>query len=108
MGIPAIIHLAGEDAILGELDSPPDPTHNFIVLRNVRKKDGKSLAYLAEGVELVLYAWHRITFLEIMVDIKIAAGAPGASAAAPAMVGATTPQQTPAGTTVLGFFRDDS
>jgi len=40
----AIVHLQGEDAILADLDELPDPSHNYIVLRNIRKKDGKSLS----------------------------------------------------------------
>ena len=107
MGIPAIVHLLGEDAIYGELDAAPDPTHTFLVLRKVTKKDGKPLAYLMEGVEIILYAWHKITFIEIMQDIKLVQGA-AATSSAPAMAGATAGQQTPAGTTVLGFFRDDN
>ncbi len=107
MGIPAIVHLMGEDAIYGELDTPPDPTHNFLVLRKLSKKDGKPLAYLMDGVELVLYAWHKITFVELLQDVQIAASTAPASAQ-PVMAGVSSGQQTPAGTTVLGFFRDDN
>jgi hypothetical protein len=32
----------------------------------MRKRDGKPVAYLAAGVQAVIYPWHRITFLEIM------------------------------------------
>jgi hypothetical protein len=107
MGIPAIVHLLGEDAIFGELDAAPDPTHNFLVLRNVTKKDGKPLAYLMEGVEIILFAWHKITFVEIMDDIKLVQGA---AATAPATVpaGAAAGQQAPAGTTVLYNFREEN
>ena len=66
MAIPAIIHLLGEDAIYGELDEPPNPTHQFLFLRNIRQKNGKPLAYVADGAEVFLYAWHKISFVEIM------------------------------------------
>lgn len=93
MSIPAVIHIVGEDAIFGELDAVPDPTHNFILVRNMRKKDGKPLAYLTDGATAFLYAWSRITFIELMTEV---AGATAAMAPA-----------TPQATAVLGFFRDE-
>ena len=104
MKIPAIVHIVGEDAIRGELDSFPDPTHQFLLLRNVSKKDGKQLAYLADGAQTFLYAWHRITFVELMSDIAMPASMSGTSDGATATAGANA---APARTTVLGFFRDD-
>jgi hypothetical protein len=93
MAIPAVIHILGEDAVLGDLDELPNPTHNFVLIRNMRKKDGKPLPYIADGATAFLYGWSRITFIELMSDV---AGLPHAAAAAAA----------PA-TAVLGFFRDD-
>lgn len=92
MAIPAIIHIIGEDAIFGELDELPDPTHNYVLLRNLRKKDGKPLNYLTDGATAVLYSWSRITFIELMTEVA------GPDASAEVAV--------PQGTTVLGFFRD--
>lgn len=93
MSIPAVIHILGEDAIFGELDSVPDPTHAFIVVRNMRKKDGKPLAYLTDGATAFLYSWNRITFIELMTEIDGPTPALASSA--------------PQATAVLGFFRDD-
>ena len=101
--IPVYVHLVGEDAIYGELDGPPDPSHQFLFLRNVSKKDRKPLAYLMEGAEVFLYAWHRITFVEVMRDITLAS--PTASPTTNVM--AANGVAKPAGTTVLGFFRDE-
>ncbi len=104
MAIPAVIHMVGEDAILGDLDSVPNPTHQFLLLRNIRKKDNKPLAYVADDAQVFLFAWHRITFVEIMADVQLQDfGAPVAGTIGSAN-GATV---KPAGTTVLGFFRDD-
>lgn len=94
MNLQAIIHILGEDAVLAELDQLPDPMHSFIVCRNLRKKDGKPLPYLADGATAVLYSWSRITFIELMGDF--------AGVAAPAKA------PTAQGTTVLGFFRDEN
>lgn len=93
MAISAVVHIIGEDAFLADLDAMPDPTHNFIVCRNMRKKDGKQLAFLTDGASAYLYAWSRITFIELMGEI--AGATPVAKTA------------TPQGTMVLGFFRDD-
>lgn len=100
--IPVIVHLVGEDAIYGELHGPPDPAHQFLFLRNVTKKDGKPLAYLMEGAQAYLYAWHRITYVEVMRDISM----PSSTASPVPSVLATNGTQSRAGTTVLGFFRD--
>ncbi len=94
MAIKAIVHISGEDAFAADLDAMPDPNHSFITMRNLRKKDGKPLNYLMDDVSSVLYAWNRITFIEIFSD------------AAPAVGSERRP--TPAGTTVLGFFREDA
>jgi len=106
MAIPAIIHILGEDAKNVDLDEVPNPTHTFLAVRNVRKKDNKPLPYMMEGAEVFLYAWHKITFIEILQDIRISS-TPVPMGQAPVTVGAHSGQQTPAGTTVLGFFRDE-
>jgi hypothetical protein len=92
MTVTAIVHLHGEDAVLGDLDEVPDPRHNFVLLRNLRKKDGKALSYVADGATAFLYAWNRISFIELMGEIP---GTPRSESV------------KPAGTTVLGFFRED-
>jgi hypothetical protein len=93
MAIPAIIHIVGEDAIMGDLDALPDPTHTYILARNLRKKDGKALTYVSDAATAFLYAWSRITFIELLGEVD---GATPVSATA-----------TPMATSVLGFFRDD-
>ena len=92
MAMAVIVHLQGEDAFLGEIDGLPDPTHQYLLLRNIRKKDGKPLAYTTEGATAFLYPWNRITFVETMSEIP---GLAGASA------------NGSAGTTIFGFYRDD-
>jgi hypothetical protein len=61
-----ILHIAGEDPVLADLDQEPQPNDNFIRVSNMRKRDGKDVPYLAPGVQSVIFPWHRITFLEIM------------------------------------------
>lgn len=64
MAIRALIHFANEDAILGELDEMPDPTHMFVRVRNATRKDGKPIALVDERATSIAYPWSRITFVE--------------------------------------------
>jgi hypothetical protein len=91
MAMSVIVHLIGEDAFQGEVDGLPDPTHSYILLRNIRKKDGKELPYVTQGATAFLYPWSRITFIETMGEV------PGATVAA----------NGAASTQILGFFRED-
>lgn len=61
-----LLHIAGEDPVLAEMDQEPLPSDMFVKVSNLRKRDGKEVAYLASGVQSVIYPWHRITFIEIM------------------------------------------
>lgn len=63
-----VLHIAGEDPILADLDQEPQPTDAYVKVSNLRKRDGKEVSYLTAGVQSVIYPWHRITFLEIMVS----------------------------------------
>jgi hypothetical protein len=68
MAKTVILHIAGEDPIVADLDQDPQPTDVYVKVSNLRKRDGKDVAYLTAGVQSVIYPWHRITFLEIMVS----------------------------------------
>jgi hypothetical protein len=67
MAKTVIVHIVGEDPVLGEVDAQPLPTDNFILVNNVRRRDGKDVTYLTPGCESVLYPWSRVTFVEFMV-----------------------------------------
>lgn len=68
MARTVIIHIVGEDPVLGEMENEPQPSDNFIQVSNLRKRDGKDVHYLSPGVQTVAFPWSRITFLEFMVD----------------------------------------
>jgi hypothetical protein len=61
-----ILHIAGEDPIVADLDREPEPGDQFVKVSNLRKRDGKDVHYLTAGVQSVIYPWNRITFLELM------------------------------------------
>jgi hypothetical protein len=68
MARTVVLHIVGEEPVIGEMEQEPQPTDNFIHVTNLRKRDGKEVHYLSPGVQSVLFPWSRITFLEIMVD----------------------------------------
>ncbi len=63
-----ILHIAGEDPIVCEVEQDPQPGDAFIRVSNLRRRDGKDVPYLAGGVQSVIYPWHRVTFVEMMIS----------------------------------------
>lgn len=61
-----ILHIAGEDPVLADIETEPQPTDAFLRVVNMRKRDGKDVPYLDSRVQAVIFPWHRITFIEIM------------------------------------------
>lgn len=68
MPYTVIVHLNGEEPILGEVEELPEPTHLMIQVMNPRKVDGKDLHYLAENVTNVFWPLSRINFIEILTS----------------------------------------
>ena len=70
MAVRVILHVYNEDPIVAEIDDLPDPKDNFLLIRNPRKRDGKSLAYVSDGATAFIYPWTRITFIEVMDETQ--------------------------------------
>ncbi len=66
MPISVLVHLSGEDPVLGEIEELPGTTDTTIIVNNPRKRDEKDLSYLAETVVSVMWPMHRINFIEIL------------------------------------------
>jgi hypothetical protein len=66
LAIRVIVHVLNEDAVLADVEKLPDPQDNCIVAYNPRKRDGKPLPLLADGVTTVIYPWTRVTYVEIL------------------------------------------
>lgn len=66
MPTTVLIHLTGEDPVLGEVDELPEPTDTAVTVTNPRRKDGKDLPYLDGNVVTVVWPMHRVTFMEIL------------------------------------------
>ena len=61
-----VLHLQGEEPVVGEVENLPKPTDSFIVVINPRRMDGKDLHYLAENVTTVIWPMARMNFIEIL------------------------------------------
>lgn len=61
-----IVHIMNEEPVVAEVEELPTGDAIYIQLMNPRKKDGKELHYLDEGVSSMLMPWHRINFIQIM------------------------------------------
>jgi len=66
MPTTVLIHLTGEDPVLGEVEELPAPTDTAVTVNNPRRKDGKDLPYLDGNVVTVVWPMHRVTFMEIL------------------------------------------
>ena len=71
MRLSAIVQLVEEDPIVGELEGPPDPAAHFVTVYNPRRRDGRTVAFLDSNVERVLFAWHRISHIQLLPDVDI-------------------------------------
>ncbi|MGI8644006.1 MAG: hypothetical protein ACR2LS_07800 [Thermomicrobiales bacterium] len=93
MALTVIIHFAGEDAIVADMDQLPEAANQYIVVRNPRRKDGKSIGNIEANAKAILYPFSRITFVELMSE--------------PEDVAASDTADAHQGTTIFGFFRDE-
>ncbi len=71
MRLSAVIQLIEEDPIIGELEGLPDPAASFVVVYNPRRRDGRTVAFLDSAVEQVLFAWHRISYIQLLPDAEL-------------------------------------
>ena len=66
MAYTILLHLSGEEAVLGEIEDLPGPQDTSIMVSNPRRKDDKDLPFLYETVTSVVWPIHRIFFIEIL------------------------------------------
>jgi hypothetical protein len=67
MVINVILHISGEEPIIGEIEEMPTPQDVILLVKNPRRRDGRDLTYLgAEEISYVVWPWDKINFLEIL------------------------------------------
>ena len=66
MSHTVMVHLTGEDAVVGEMDELPKPVDISVIITNPRRKDGKELQNLDHRAVKVIWPMSRINFIEIL------------------------------------------
>lgn len=61
-----LIHILNEETILGDIDELPNPNDTILMVKNPRRKDGKDLIFLSEGVDKVFWPMTRLAYVEVM------------------------------------------
>ena len=61
-----LVHLANEEAVMGDVDDLPGVSDQWVKVMNPRRKDNKDLTSLASQVTTVLYPMWRINYIEVM------------------------------------------
>jgi len=61
-----IIHIQNEDPVIGDVDALPNATDNVLIVKNPRKRDGKDLPYIDNSVNVVVWPFWRINFIEVL------------------------------------------
>ena len=66
MPFNVILHVAGEEAVQGEVDELPALADTMLKINNPRRVDGKEIHYLTESVVTVFWPVHRLNFIEVL------------------------------------------
>ncbi len=66
MAYSIILHIAGESAIIGEVDELPKPSDTLVIVSNPRLRDGKDVHYLEHNVVKVIWPIEKLTLIEIL------------------------------------------
>jgi len=66
MAYSIILHIAGESAIIGEIEEIPKNTDTIITVSNPRLRDGKDLHYIEANVVKVIWPLSKITLIEVL------------------------------------------
>lgn len=66
MAHSVILHISGEQSILGEVEELPKPTDTLLTVSNPRLRDGKDIHYLEPNAIKVIWPIDKITLIEIL------------------------------------------
>jgi len=61
-----LIHIMNEEAVVGEIESIPEPSDQVLIVSNARLRDGREVSYLLPETDTVVYPWTRIHCVEIL------------------------------------------
>ena len=63
---PVAIHMVNQETIIGEVESLPNQSDQFMILHNPLHPDGRRLDFVEEGVETLLVSWHQVLFVQLL------------------------------------------
>jgi hypothetical protein len=66
MAYSIILHIAGESAIVGEIEELPKNTDTIITVSNPRLRDGKDIHYIEPNVVKVIWPLTKIALIEVL------------------------------------------
>ncbi len=66
MAYSVILHIAGESAVIGEIEELPRNTDTIITISNPRLRDGKDIHYIEPNVVKVIWPLAKITLIEVL------------------------------------------
>lgn len=66
MSRTVLVHVVGEESVVGEVENIPDPTDQVLIVSNLRYRDGRDVTYILPETKTVIYPWERIHCVEIM------------------------------------------
>ncbi len=66
MPIQLLLHIAGEDSIVVDVDELPSLTDQVLIGTNPRYRDNKPVRNILAEVNTVIFPWWRINFIEIL------------------------------------------
>jgi hypothetical protein len=70
MTLRVLLHMTGEDPILGEIEEYPQHDATLVVVNNPRRRDGKDLHYIQEEVVTVIWPLRMISFIEVLPSVS--------------------------------------
>jgi hypothetical protein len=68
MAYTVILHIQNEDPLLAEMDELPKPADMFVMVSNIRKRDGSRVNNIDMEAERFMYPWTRVNFIEVLAS----------------------------------------
>ena len=67
-----ILHLTNEEEpFIAEIEQLPDSNDRFIIIENLRHRDGTGVRFLDGKVTTVLLPWHRIALIQVLPSTDV-------------------------------------
>jgi hypothetical protein len=60
-----IVHIANAEPVKIDVDELPEKTDTCVIGKNPRLRNEKEVEWVDEGVNTVIFPWHRISFIQV-------------------------------------------